>query len=144
MDFKSKLPNVGTTIFTTMSALANTHNALNLSQGFPNYPSSQKLNDLVTNAMNTGYNQYEPMAGNLDLRLAISKKYDLLYKSTYHPEKEIAVTAGATQAIYTVVSAFIGLNDEVLIFKPAYDCYEPAVQVNGGRVIPIHLSAPCH
>jgi methionine aminotransferase len=142
MNFKSKLPNVGTTIFTTMSALANTHNALNLSQGFPNYPSSQKLNDLVTNAMHTGYNQYAPMAGNLDLRLAISNKYELLYKSTYHPEKEITVTAGATQAIYTIVSAFIGLNDEVLIFKPAYDCYEPAVQVNGGRVIPIQLSAP--
>ncbi len=103
MDFKSKLPNVGTTIFTTMSALANTHNALNLSQGFPNYPSSQKLNDLVTNAMHTGYNQYAPMAGNLDLRLAISNKDELLYQSTYHPEKEITVTAGATQAIYTVV-----------------------------------------
>ncbi len=142
MDFKSKLPNVGTTIFTTMSALANTHNALNLSQGFPNYPSSQKLNDLVTNAMNNGYNQYAPMAGNLDLRLAISNKYKLLYKSTYHPEKEITVTAGATQAIYTIVSAFIRPNDEVIIFKPAYDCYEPAIEVNGGKTIPIQLSAP--
>jgi len=142
MDFKSKLPNVSITIFTKMSALANAHNAINLSQGFPNYPSSQKLNDLVTNAMNTGYNQYAPMAGNLDLRLAISNKYELLYKSTYHPEKEITVTAGATQAIYTIVSAFTRPNDEVIIFKPAYDCYEPAVQVNGGRVIPIQLSAP--
>lgn len=142
MDFKSKLPNVSITIFTKMSALANAHNAINLSQGFPNYPSSQKLNDLVTNAMNTGYNQYAPMAGNLDLRLAISNKYELLYKSTYHPEKEITVTAGATQAIYTIVSAFTRPNDEVIIFKPAYDCYEPAVQVNGGKVIPIQLSAP--
>ncbi len=142
MNHLSKLPNVGTTIFTVMSALANEHNALNLSQGFPNYPSSRKLNDLVTNAMNNGYNQYAPMAGNLDLRIAISNKYEHLYKSTYHPEKEITVTAGATQAIYTIVSAFIRPNDEVIIFKPAYDCYEPAVEVNGGKTIPIQLSAP--
>ena len=142
MNHLSKLPNVGTTIFTVMSALANAHNALNLSQGFPNYQSSRKLNDLVTNAMNNGYNQYAPMAGNLDLRIAISNKYELLYKSTYHPEKEITVTAGATQAIYTIVSAFIRPNDEVIIFKPAYDCYEPAVEVNGGKTIPIQLSAP--
>ncbi len=142
MQHQSKLPNVGTTIFTIMSALANEHKALNLSQGFPNYPSSQKLNDLVTNAMNNGYNQYAPMAGNLELLLAISNKYKLLYKSTYHPEKEITVTAGATQAIYTIVSAFIRSNDEVIIFKPAYDCYEPAIEVNGGKTIPIQLSAP--
>ncbi|WP_299120526.1 methionine aminotransferase [uncultured Winogradskyella sp.] len=141
MQHKSKLPNVGTTIFTVMSALANEHNALNLSQGFPNYPSSQKLNDLVSDGMNNGYNQYAPMAGNLDLRLAISNKYQLLYKATYHPENEITVTAGATQAIYTIISAFIRPNDEIVIFKPAYDCYEPAVEVNGGKTIPIQLSA---
>ncbi|GGW55296.1 methionine aminotransferase [Winogradskyella epiphytica] len=142
MNFKSKLPNTGTTIFTVMSALAKEHNAINLSQGFPNYPSSQKLNDLVAEAMNNGYNQYAPMAGNLDLRLAISHKYELLYKNTYHPEKEITVTAGATQAIYTIISAFIRSDDEVIMFKPAYDCYEPAVEINGGKTIPIQLSAP--
>lgn len=142
MQHQSKLPNVGTTIFTVMSALAKEHNAINLSQGFPNYPSSQKLNDLVSNAMNNGYNQYAPMAGNLDLRLAISNKYQLLYKSTYHPEKEITVTAGATQAIYTIISTFVGHGDEVIIFKPAYDCYQPAIEVNGGKTIPIQLSAP--
>ena len=142
MQHQSKLPNVGTTIFTVMSALANEHNAINLSQGFPNYPSSQKLNDLVTNAMNNGYNQYAPMAGNLDLRIAIAHKYELLYKNSYHPEKEITVTAGATQAIYTIISAFVRPNDEVIIFKPAYDCYEPAVEINGGKTIPIQLSAP--
>lgn len=142
MNIDSKLPNTGTTIFSIMSALAKQHNALNLSQGFPNYPSSQKLTGFVTKAMNNGYNQYAPMAGNLDLRLAIAYKYELLYKSSYHPEKEITVTAGATQAIYTIVSAFIRPNDEVLIFKPAYDCYEPAIKVNGGKVIPIQLSAP--
>ena len=142
MQHQSKLPNVGTTIFTVMSALANEHKALNLSQGFPNYPSSQKLNDFVSNAMNNGYNQYAPMAGNLDLRLAISNKYQLIYNSTYHPEKEITVTAGATQAIYTIISAFIRPNDEVIIFKPAYDCYQPAIEVNGGKTISIQLSAP--
>ncbi|NNE31519.1 MAG: aminotransferase class I/II-fold pyridoxal phosphate-dependent enzyme [Winogradskyella sp.] len=142
MQHTSKLPNVGTTIFTVMTALANEYNALNLSQGFPNYPSAQKLNDLVNSAMNSGYNQYAPMAGNLELRLAISNKYQLLYGSTYHPEKEITITAGATQAIYTIVSAFIRPNDEVIIFKPAYDCYQPAIEINGGKTIPIQLSAP--
>lgn len=142
MQHKSKLPNVGTTIFTVMSALANEYNALNLSQGFPNYPSSQKLSDLVSDAMNNGYNQYAPMIGNIDLRLAIANKYELLYKSSYHPEKEITITAGATQAIYCIISTFVKPNDEVIIFKPAYDCYEPAVEVNGGKVVPIQLSAP--
>ena len=142
MQHISKLPNVETNIFTVMSTLANNHSALNLSQGFPNYPSDQKLIDFVNNAMNNGYNQYAPMAGDLDLRLAISNKYQRLYNSTYHPEKEITVTAGATQAIYCIISAFVRSNDEVIIFKPAYDCYEPAVEVNGGKVIPIQLSAP--
>ncbi len=142
MKHKSKLPNVSTTIFTVMSALANEHNALNLSQGFPNYPSSKKLNDLVINAMNNGFNQYAPMPGNLELRIAISNKYQLLYNNTYHPEKEITVTAGATQAIYTIISAFINRDDEVIIFKPAYDCYEPAIEINGGKTVAIQLSAP--
>ena len=123
---KSKLPNVEPSIFAVMSALAKEHNAINLSQGFPNYPSSQKLIDFLNKAMNNGYNQYAPMAGNLDLRLAIVNKYQLLYNSTYHPENEITVTAGATQAIYTIVSAFVRANDEVIIFKPAYDCYQPS------------------
>lgn len=139
---QSKLPNIGTTIFSVMSALANEHSAINLSQGFPNYPSPQKLNDLVAKAMDNGYNQYAPMAGNLDLRLAITNKYNLLYKSNYHPETEITVTAGATQAIYTIISAFVKQGDEVIIFKPAYDCYQPAIEVNGGKTIPIQLSAP--
>lgn len=142
MNYISKLPNSSTSIFTVMSALAKEHKALNLAQGFPNYPTSQRLIDLVSKAMNMGYNQYAPMAGNLELRLAITKKYNTLYKSTYHPDKEITVTAGATQAIYTIVSAFIRLNDEVIIFKPAYDCYQPAVEINGGKTIPIQLSAP--
>ncbi|APY08167.1 methionine aminotransferase [Winogradskyella sp. J14-2] len=139
---QSKLPNVGTTIFTVMSALANEYKALNLSQGFPNYPSPQQLNDLVAKAMYKGYNQYAPMPGNLDLRLAIANKFQQLYNTSYHPDTEITVTAGATQAIYTIISAFVKPNDEVIIFKPAYDCYQPAIEVNGGKTISIQLSAP--
>ena len=142
MQHQSKLPNVGTTIFTVMSALASKHNALNLSQGFPNFKSDQKLIDLVYNAMNTGHNQYASMAGSLELRKSISKKFELLYKSSYHPETDITVTAGATQAIFTIISTFIRPNDEVLIFRPAYDCYEPAIELNGGKTISIQLNAP--
>ncbi|WP_299383474.1 methionine aminotransferase [uncultured Lacinutrix sp.] len=142
MKHLSKLPNIGTTIFSVMSALANKHNAINMSQGFPNFKSDQKLIDLVSQAMNSGYNQYAPMPGNIELRKAIANKMELLYKSTYNPETEITVTAGATQAIYTIISAFIRPKDEAIIFRPAYDCYEPAIEVNGGKTISIQLNAP--
>ncbi|MBN4057897.1 methionine aminotransferase [Olleya sp. AH-315-K02] len=142
MQHKSKLPNVATNIFTLMGALAHKHNAINLSQGFPNFKSDQKLIDLVTNAMNSGYNQYAPMPGIFSLREAISKKFELLYGTIYHPETEITITAGATQAIYTIISAFIRPNDEVIIFRPAYDCYEPTIELNGGKTISIQLEAP--
>lgn len=142
MQHTSKLPNVGTTIFSVMSALANTHNAINLSQGFPNFKSDQKLIDLVTKAMHNGYNQYAPMQGNIELRKALAKKFELLYNTTYNPETEITVTAGATQAIYTIISAFIRPKDEVIIFKPAYDCYQPAIELNGGKTISVQLKAP--
>ncbi|MFG6686948.1 methionine aminotransferase [Mariniflexile sp. HNIBRBA6329] len=141
MNFKSKLPNVGTTIFSVMSALATKHNAINLSQGFPDFDSDQKLIDLVNRAMNSGYNHYAPMSGNLELREAISKKIDSLYGTTYHPENEITVTAGATQAIFTIISTYIKPGDEVIIFKPAYDSYQPNVELNGGVVVPIQLQA---
>ncbi len=142
MHFDSKLPNVSTNIFTVMSGLANEHKALNLSQGFPNFKSDQKLIDLVTNAMNSGYNQYAPMAGNLELRVAITNKFEQLYNISYNPDSEITVTAGATQAIFTIISAFVKADDEVIIFKPAYDCYEPAIELNGGKTISIQLEAP--
>ena len=138
----SKLPHVGTTIFSVMSALANTHNAINLSQGFPNFKSDQKLIDLVSKAMNSGYNQYAPMPGNIELREAIANKFQYLYKTSYNPETEITVTAGATQAIFTIISAFVKPDDEVIIFKPAYDCYEPSIELFGGIVKSIQLSAP--
>ena len=142
MKHDSKLPNVGTTIFTVMSALATKHNAINLSQGFPDFKSDQKLIDLVSKAMNSGYNQYAAMAGILELRKAICQKFEFLYNTSYNPETEITVTAGATQAIFTAISAFIRPNDEVIIFRPAYDCYEPAIELNGGKTISVQLRAP--
>lgn len=142
MNITSKLPHVGTTIFTTMSMLAKEHNAINLSQGFPNFPSDQKLIDLVTRAMNSGYNQYAPMLGVMDLREAIAAKFQNLYNTSYDPYNEIVITAGATQAIYTAIAAFIRPGDEVIIFTPAYDCYGPSVEVNGGKVVPIQLEYP--
>ncbi len=142
MQHDSKLPEVGTTIFSVMSKLAKAHNAINLSQGFPDFGSDQELINLVSNAMNSGYNQYAPMAGNLELREAIAKKMHTLYNATYHPETEITITAGATQAISTILSTFISPGDEVIIFKPAYDSYEPGIILNGGKAIPIQLGAP--
>ncbi|MFK7783146.1 methionine aminotransferase [Psychroserpens sp.] len=141
MQFTPKLTNVETSIFSVMSALANEHNAINLSQGFPNFKSDQLLIDGVTKAMNSGYNQYAPMAGSLELRQAISKKFEMLYNSSYHPDSEITVTAGATQAIYTIISTFIKPDDQVIIFKPAYDSYQPSIEANGGKTIAIALKA---
>ena len=138
----SKLPNVSTTIFTVMSKLASEHQAINLSQGFPNFEGDQDLINLVSKAMNNGYNQYAPMPGLLSLREVIVEKTNTLYKSNYHPETDITITSGATQAIFTIISAFINTGDEVIIFKPAYDSYEPSIELFGGTVIPIQLSAP--
>ncbi len=142
MQIHSKLPNVKTTIFTIMGNLAKENNAVNLAQGFPDFDSDPKLIDLVTNAMKMGYNQYAPMAGVLDLREQISQKLNRLYNANYHPETEITVTVGATQAIFTIISTFIRKDDEVLIFKPAYDCYEPAIELHNGKSVNIQLKAP--
>lgn len=144
MHFTSKLPDVGTTIFTVMSKLAHQEGAINLAQGFPGFDSDPKLQQLVTKAMSDGYNQYAPMPGVYGLREQIANKINTLYGSDYHPESEVTVTAGATQAIYTIVSAFIRPEDEVIVLKPAYDCYEPAVTVNGGTIVPIQLKAPLY
>lgn len=125
-----------------MSAMANTYNAINLSQGYPNFKSDQKLMDLVHKAMLSGYNQYAPMQGAMELRKAISNKFEKLYNSTYNPDNEITVTAGATQAIYTAITAVIKRGDEVIVFRPAYDCYVPTIELNGGKAISIQLSKP--
>lgn len=142
MPITSKIPQTGTTIFTVMSALAAQHKAINLSQGFPDFESSAKLIELVSEAMKKGYNQYAPMAGVLSLREILSEKIGSLHGANYHPESEITVTAGATQAIFTIISAFVKPGEEVIVFKPAYDCYEPAIQLNGGKVVTVQLQAP--
>jgi methionine aminotransferase len=137
---QSKLPDLPTTIFTVMSRMANEYNAINLSQGFPNFDMSQELISLVNKAMVEGYNQYAPMPGHLGLRQVISQKYQSLYNVTYNPESEITITAGATQAIFTALTATIHKGDEVILFKPAYDCYEPTIELLGAKPIAIQLN----
>ena len=135
----SKLPGNKTSIFSVMSKMANDHNAINLSQGFPNFETDQKLKDLVTQAMKNGYNQYPPDKGVLALREEISKKIESLYGKVYHPEKEITITSGATEALYCAITAFIGPGDEAIVLKPAYDTYEPSIRLNGGIPVQIQL-----
>jgi len=138
----SKLPQVGTTIFTVMSALANELGAVNLSQGFPDYDTSPELIELVSQAMKNGHNQYAPMAGVMALREEISRKTEKLYGAIYDPDTEITITAGGTQAIYTAITAMIHPNDEVIIFEPAFDCYAPAIKIAGGIVKSLELEPP--
>jgi methionine transaminase len=136
----SKLPNVGTTIFSTMSALAMEHNAINLSQGFPDFDCSPELMDLAAHYIRNGYNQYAPMPGVMKLRERISGILSDCYQANYDPGSEITVTAGATQAIYTAIAAFIRPGDEVIVFEPAYDCYVPAIEVHGGVPVFVKLN----
>lgn len=142
MQLKSKLPDTGTTIFAKMTALANQHGAINLAQGFPDFPSSEKLTDLVHSYMRKGMNQYAPMPGVISLRERIAEKISALYKQEYKPDTEITITAGATQAIYTAISVLVHEGDEVILFEPAYDCYAPAIKMNGGIAVPVQLTAP--
>lgn len=142
MQINSKLPNIGTTIFTVMSGLAKEHNAINLSQGFPDFGCSPKLIELAQKYMIAGFNQYAPMIGALPLRETISELLQNCYGASYNPETEITITAGATQGIYTAIAAFINKGDEVIVFEPAYDCYIPAIEVHGGIVKPIALEYP--
>lgn len=129
---ESKLPRVKTTIFSIMSALAKEHNAINLSQGFPDFPTHKELINLVTKAMNDGYNQYAPMQGYMPLREKIALKTAELYSANYDPETEITITSGATQAIFTAITAMVREGDEVIVIEPAYDCYVPAIELCGG------------
>ncbi len=138
----SKLPGVGTSIFATMSQLANEHKAINLSQGFPDFEISKELISMVNKYMKQGFNQYAPMPGLLSLREAIAEKTFNLYSAQYSPDKEITITAGATQAIYTAISAFIKEGDEVIVFEPAYDSYIPAIKLNGGMALSVELTPP--
>jgi methionine aminotransferase len=138
----SKLPNVGTTIFTVMSRLAQEHNAINLSQGFPDFDCTQKLRDLVTQYLNSGLNQYPPMAGVMRLRERIVEKVEALYHTKYDPEHEVTITPGATYGIFTAVATMIRPGDEVILFEPAYDSYAPSVEVNGGVPVYVQLRYP--
>jgi methionine aminotransferase len=141
-DLSSRLPNVGTTIFTVMSRLAAETGALNLSQGFPEFSAPPELFDLVHRHMRAGSNQYAPMAGAAPLREAIARKVEALYGARYDPEHEITVTAGGTQAIFTAVAALVRPGDEVVLFEPAYDSYAPAVALNGGTAVRARLRFP--
>ncbi len=135
----SKLPNLPESIFSTMNQVALQNNALNLAQGFPDFPADPRLIAYLNEAMKAGYNQYAPMAGIYSLREAIAEKIQNLYKASYNPEKEITLTVGATQAIYTAITAMVHPGDEVIVFKPAYDCYEPTVKAAGGTVVPLQM-----
>ena len=139
---KSKLPMVGTTIFTVMSALANEYKAINLSQGFPNFETSSELIALVNKYMEKGFNQYAPMQGIMPLREIIAEKMFDLYKVQYNPETEINITSGGTAAIFSAIAAVVEEGDEVIIFEPAYDCYSPAIELQGGIPVYVELKSP--
>jgi methionine aminotransferase len=139
MHIDSKLPNVGTTIFSVMSALAVEHRAINLGQGFPDFDCDPALVDAVTAAMQAGHNQYPPMPGIAPLRDAIAAKIETLYGRRYDPASEITVTAGATQAIFTAIMALVRPGDEVVVLEPAYDSYAPSIELAGGRVVRVRL-----
>jgi methionine transaminase len=136
----SRLPAVGTTIFTVMSALAAQHGAVNLGQGFPDFACDPKLVDAVDAAMRAGHNQYPPMAGIEPLREAVAAKIEALYGARYDATTEITITAGATQAILTAVLAVVHPGDEVIVLEPCYDSYAPNIELAGGRVVRVALT----
>ncbi|NBX11486.1 MAG: aminotransferase class I/II-fold pyridoxal phosphate-dependent enzyme [Chitinophagaceae bacterium] len=142
MQITSKLPAVGTTIFATMSALAAEHKAVNLGQGFPDFPMSEELIELVAKAMRDQYNQYAPMPGWMPLREAIAEKVHYLYGSRVNPDSEITITPGGTYAIYSAFTSFLQSGDEVILFEPAYDSYIPNIEVNGAKAVRIPLVYP--
>lgn len=142
LNIQSKLPRVGTTIFTVMSGLANQHRAINLSQGFPNYDPPARLQDLVTEHMHRGANQYAPMPGLPLLRERIAEKMQGLYGLSVNPDTEITVTAGATQALFSAIAALVHPGDEVILLEPCYDSYRPAVETVGGIPVIHRLQAP--
>jgi methionine aminotransferase len=140
--FASKLPDIGTTIFTVMSRRALELGALNLGQGFPDYDIDTRITQLVTAAMAAGHNQYAPMPGTLDLRVQIAHKISICYGLNVDPETEITITLGATEAIYSAIQATVGAGDEVIIFDPAYDSYDPAIRLAGARTRRLPLLLP--
>ena len=142
MKLQSKLPDIGTTIFTVMSALANEHGAINLSQGFPDFSCPEMLIDLVSKYMKAGCNQYPPMTGVTELRQAIAEKTAFLYGANTDPDTEVTVTSGATEALFCAITAVVRPGDEVIIFDPAYDSYQPVIELAGGLTRRIKLLQP--
>lgn len=138
----SKLPTVGTTIFTVMSQLATEHGAVNLGQGFPDFPMDKELTALVSKAMEADWNQYAPMAGLPILRQKIAEKVQGLYGTSIDPDTDITITPGGTYAIYTALTAVLQPGDEVIVFEPAYDSYIPNIETNGAIPVRISLSYP--
>ncbi len=138
----SKLPDVGTSIFTVMSQLAVEHGAVNLGQGFPDFPMDHALTDLVAKAMSDNFNQYSPMAGNALLRERLAEKTAFLYQTKLDPNSQITITPGGTVAIYSALTTVLNPGDEVIVFEPAYDCYIPAIELNGAKPILISLAYP--
>ncbi len=136
-EIASKLPNVGTTIFAVMSKMANDYNAINLSQGFPDFAVSAELIGLVNKAMEDGFNQYPSMLGVAEVRQSIHEMLQHSYQVNVDPESEVTITAGATEAIFSAITAIVNPGDEVILFDPAYDCYDPAIRLSGG--VPIHI-----
>ncbi len=142
MDLRSKLPHVGTTIFTTMSQLALEHQALNLSQGFPDFPVEPRLLEALQRHVLAGRNQYAPMPGVLELREQISRLVKRCYGRDVQAVDEVTVTSGATEALFVAIQAVVRPGDEVIVFDPAYDSYQPAVELAGGKTVHIQLQAP--
>jgi methionine transaminase len=139
---QSKLPNVGTTIFTVMSVLAAENKAINLGQGFPDFPMSEELVALVNEAMQAGHNQYVHMNGYVPLRESIAEKVEYLYKTKVNPDTQITVTPGGTYALYTALTTILSPGDEVIVFEPAYDSYIPSIEVNGAKAVRVSLTFP--
>jgi methionine aminotransferase len=142
MPLLSKLPDVGTTIFTVMSRRARELGALNLGQGFPDYDIDPRIAQFVTEAMTAGHNQYAPMEGTIDLREQIARKISLCYGITPNPDAEITITLGATESIYSVIQAIVGPGEEAILFDPSYDSYDPAVRLAGARAVRVPLQLP--
>lgn len=138
----SKLPNVGTTIFAVMSGLATEHHAVNLGQGFPDFPMNEELHGLVAKAMKDGFNQYAPMPGWMPLRDSIAEKVEYLYGTKINPDTEITITPGGTYGLYSALTAILHPGNEVIVFEPAYDSYIPNIEINGGVAIRIPLVFP--
>jgi methionine transaminase len=139
---QSKLPDVGTTIFAVMSKMAVENNAINLSQGFPDFPIDSKLVNLVSKAMQEGHNQYAPMPGLPALRQVIAQVIQNTYQKSVDADTEITITAGGTQALFSILQALVHAGDEVIVFDPAYDSYNPAIRLSGGVPVHINLKAP--